>query len=52
MSFASVHDPAWSRPTGGYQQLLEFFVGENHAVEERWADLVEAGYHSRMPAGA
>jgi len=48
-SFASVYDPAWSRPTGGYQQLLEFFVGEKDAVDERWADLVEAGHHSRMP---
>jgi predicted lactoylglutathione lyase len=47
-SFASTYDPAWHRPVSGYQQLLEFYVGENSVVDERWADLVEAGYHSRM----
>ncbi|MDN5798177.1 MAG: hypothetical protein L0H79_20860 [Intrasporangium sp.] len=48
-SFASAYDPAWSRPNGGYQQLLEFYAGENGAVDQRWADLVDAGYHGRMP---
>jgi predicted lactoylglutathione lyase len=48
-SFASVHDPAWSRPTGGYQQLLEFYVGEDAAVDEHWSDLVAAGYSGRLP---
>lgn len=48
-SFAATHDPAWVRPAGGYQQLLEFYVGENAAVEERWAALVAAGHPSRMP---
>jgi predicted lactoylglutathione lyase len=48
-SFASRYDPAWSRPVGGYQQLLEFYVGEDAAVDERWATLTEAGYHGRMP---
>ena len=48
-SFASVHDPAWARPSGGYQQLLEFYVGEDSAVDERWSDLVAAGYAGRMP---
>jgi predicted lactoylglutathione lyase len=48
-SFAATHDPAWSRPIGGYQQLLEFYVGENAIVDKRWADLVAAGHPSRMP---
>ena len=48
-SFASTYDPAWGPPTGGYQQLLEFYVGKNAAVEEHWAALVDAGYHGRMP---
>ena len=32
-SFAATYDPAWTRPTGGYQQLLEFYVGENAVVD-------------------
>jgi predicted lactoylglutathione lyase len=48
-SFASRYDPAWKRPTGGYQQLLEFYVGDDAAVDQRWTHLVDAGYHSRMP---
>ena len=47
-SFASVYDPAWSRPSGGYQQLLEFYVGDKAVVDQRWADLVGAGYHGRL----
>ena len=48
-SFASVYDRAWARPAAGYQQLLEFYVGEDAAVDERWSDLVAAGYSGRMP---
>lgn len=48
-SFAATYDPAWTRPTSGYQQLLEFYVGEDVVVEQRWAALVDAGHHSRMP---
>lgn len=48
-SFAATYDPAWTRPTGGYQQLLEFYVGENDVVDQRWARLIDAGYASRMP---
>ena len=46
--FASVYDRAWTRPSGGYQQLLEFFVGEDAAVTQKWLELTEAGYHGRM----
>ncbi len=48
-SFAATYDPTWSRPGRGYQQLLEFYVGNNVAVEECWATLVAAGHPSRMP---
>ena len=48
-SFAATYDPAWSRPAGGYQQLLEFYVGQDALVDQRWADLVAAGHPSRMP---
>ncbi|WP_195909210.1 VOC family protein [Microlunatus sp. Gsoil 973] len=47
-SFASVYDPNFSRPSGGYQQLLEFYVGEDSAVDSKWADLTGSGYHGRM----
>ena len=48
-SFASTYDPTWTRPAGGYQQLLEFYLGEDAAVDQRWADLVAAGHASRLP---
>lgn len=48
-SFAAAYDPAWTRPAGGYQQLLEFYVGEDAAVDRKWADLVAAGHPGRMP---
>lgn len=46
--FASVYDKNWTRPTSGYQQLLEFYVGEDSAVTEKWIELTSAGYHGRM----
>ena len=46
--FAPAYDPAFARPESGYQQLLEFYVGEDSAVEQKWAELVDAGYHGRM----
>jgi len=48
-SFAATYDPNWTRPTGGYQQLLEVYVGEKAAVDQRWTELVAAGHPSRMP---
>jgi predicted lactoylglutathione lyase len=47
--FASVYDANWSRPSGGYQQMLEFYVGEDSAVESTWRQLTDAGYLGRMP---
>ena len=48
-SFAATYDPAWTRPAGGYQKLIEFYVGEDAVVDQRWADLVAAGHPGRMP---
>jgi predicted lactoylglutathione lyase len=48
-SFAGQYDATWTRPAGGYQQLLEFYVGEDSAVDGLWAQLTEAGYGGRMP---
>lgn len=47
-TYAADNDPAWIRPTGGYQQLLEFYLGEDAAVDACWADLTAAGFHGRM----
>lgn len=48
-SFASRYDPAFERPARGYQQLLEFFVGDDREVQNLWSALTEAGYSGRMP---
>lgn len=50
--FASAYDPGWFRPAGGYQQLLEFYVGEDSMVESKWRELTGSGYHGRMPPTA
>lgn len=47
--FASTYDKTWTRPTSGYQQLLEFYVGADSAVTDKWLELTRAGYHGRMP---
>lgn len=46
--FGSVYDPTWSRPTGGYQQMMEFFAGEDAEVDAMWQKLTAAGHHGRM----
>jgi predicted lactoylglutathione lyase len=46
--FAAGNDPSWVRPERGYQQVLEFFVGDDAAVDAEWDKLTAAGYHGRM----
>ncbi|MFI6074423.1 VOC family protein [Actinoplanes sp. NPDC051343] len=46
--FAAAADPDWARPEHGYQQFLEFFVGDDAAVDDQWNRLTAAGYHGRM----
>jgi predicted lactoylglutathione lyase len=46
--FAASNDPDWVRPERGYQQFLEFFVGDDAAVDAEWDRLTSAGYHGRM----
>jgi predicted lactoylglutathione lyase len=48
-SFASRYDPTFERPNRGYQQLLEFYVGEDAEVKRVWSTLTNAGYRGRMP---
>jgi catechol 2,3-dioxygenase-like lactoylglutathione lyase family enzyme len=40
-------DPTWARPASGYQVFLEFFVGDDAAVDAEWEKLTAAGYHGR-----
>ena len=49
-AFASRYDPTWAPPVtgGGYSQMLEFYVGEDAAVDRVWTDLTAAGYRGRM----
>jgi predicted lactoylglutathione lyase len=46
--FAASSDPGWVRPERGYQQILEFFVGDDAAVDDEWDKLTAAGHHGRM----
>ena len=46
--FAAANDPDWVRPERGYQQFLEFYVGDDAAVDAQWATLTGAGHHGRM----
>jgi predicted lactoylglutathione lyase len=46
--FAAGSDPTWVRPAEGYQSVLEFFVGDDAAVDAEWEKLTAAGHHGRM----
>lgn len=41
------NDPDRRPPSGGSRILLEFFVDGNAAVDAKFAELTEAGYHGR-----
>ncbi|GAB3404994.1 VOC family protein [Schumannella luteola] len=40
-------DADWRRPSDGYQQVIEFFVGDDAAVDETWQRMTAAGYVGR-----
>jgi catechol 2,3-dioxygenase-like lactoylglutathione lyase family enzyme len=46
--FAGRYDADWRPASGGYGQLLEFYVGDDAVVDAKWHDLVDAGYRGRM----
>ncbi len=46
--FAKRYDPQHTAPTAGYGTLLEFYLGEDAAVDAKYAQLTDAGYHGRM----
>jgi predicted lactoylglutathione lyase len=41
------NDPDRRAPDGGSRIMLEFFVEGNDAVDAKYRELVDAGYHSR-----
>ena len=47
--FAARYDADHALPTGaGYGSLFEFYLGDDAAVDARYAELTAAGYHGRM----
>ena len=47
--FAARYDPDHRLPAGGgYRNLLEFYLGDDAAVDAKYAELTAAGYHGRM----
>lgn len=46
--FAKRYDPDYAAPSAGYGTLLEFYLGEDAAVDAKYAQLTDAGYHGRM----
>jgi predicted lactoylglutathione lyase len=44
-------DPAWSRPQGGYQQVMEFLVDDDAAVDDIWGRMTAAGHRGIASPG-
>jgi predicted lactoylglutathione lyase len=44
-------DPTWTRVDHGYQQVTEFFVDDDAAVDAVWEKLTGAGYAGRTAPG-
>jgi len=45
--FARTYDPGREEPSGGYRIMLEFFLADNAAVDAKYEEMVEYGYHGR-----
>jgi predicted lactoylglutathione lyase len=48
---ARIFDPAWARTDHGYQQVVEFFVDDDGAVDAAWQRLTAAGYRGTRAPG-
>jgi predicted enzyme related to lactoylglutathione lyase len=47
--FARRYDPDHAMPGGrGYRTMFEFYLGDDDAVDAKYAELTAAGYHGRM----
>ena len=49
LTLARTYNASWREPAGGSRALLGFSVATREAVDERYADLVAAGYLGRQP---
>jgi predicted lactoylglutathione lyase len=48
--FSANNDPTWVRPEHDhYQQMLEFVVDDDAAVDAEWHKFTSAGHHGRKP---
>ena len=45
--FAATYDPTREEPAGGYRIMLEFFLPDKDAVDAKYQELVDFGYHGR-----
>lgn len=45
--FAKKYDEAREEPAGGYRIMLEFFLANEEAVDAKYQELVDFGYHGR-----
>lgn len=46
--FARGYDPDYAPPSTGYGTLMEFYLGEDAAVDAKYGQLTDAGYHGRL----
>jgi len=47
--FAARYDASHALPAGGgYGSMFEFYLGDDSAVDAKYAELTAAGYHGRM----
>ena len=49
LALARTYNAAWRQPAGSSRALIGFSVATREAVDERYADLVAAGYDGRQP---
>lgn len=46
---ARVYNAAWRRPEGGGRTVIGFTLPSREAVDQRYAELIAAGYQGRQP---
>ena len=49
LTLARTYNAAWRQPRGGSRALIGFAVPTREAVDERYEDLIAAGYACRQP---
>lgn len=49
LALARTYNAAWRQPEGSSRALIGFSVATREAVDERYADLIAAGYDAKQP---